>query len=183
VSRSLWGGGGAYRAWGDFLERWAAGEPADPAGLPALAPADLPADTWQRLLARISAAVDRRLQGWADALTAALDEAADEFSVGRALAQSRTGPQAVRSLLAHPGLPEDFRTRMAAVIDEHMARLQQDLERSLDRAVTDGLDPRLAEARRRTIRDNPLTAAAPAAWSYDPAAGGRRRVITPSPDK
>jgi hypothetical protein len=182
----LWADRGPYQAWADYLERWAAGA-GDLTAPPALAPEDLPEDAWQRLLTRIDEAVSSRLQGWADALMAALSETPDEFSAGRALAQSRAGLRQVLLLLATPSLPADFRTRLADAVAKQVRRIQSDLEQELDRAAATGLDARWVEARRRTLRDNPLTAvltAEPAAaqppgpaWSYDPAGGGRRRVV------
>ncbi|WUH90493.1 hypothetical protein OG900_10575 [Streptomyces sp. NBC_00433] len=182
----LWADRGPYHAWADYLENWAAGA-VDLTTPPALAPEDLPQDGWQRLLTRIDQAVSSRLQAWADALVAALSEAPDEFSAGRALAQSRAGLRQVLLLTRVPSLPEDFRSQMAQAVGKQVQRVQFDLERELDRAVTAGLDARWVEARRRTLRDNPLTAvlsAEPAAaetpapaWSYDPAGGGRRRVV------
>lgn len=193
----LWGGGGGYQLWADHLERWAAG--GDGGGVggaefpapPALAPEDLPTDSWERLLDRITTAVNRRLQDWADALTAALSAAPDEFSAGRALAQSREGLRQIRALAAHPALPADFRTRLSATLDQRTRQLQQDIEADVDRLAALGEDPRLIEARRRTVRDNRLTAvldepplppgaaAVPTgpAWAYDPAGGARRRVV------
>ncbi|MGK4585519.1 hypothetical protein [Kitasatospora sp. HPMI-4] len=177
--------GGPYQAWADFLERWAGGEPVDGAGLPPLAPGDFPADTLDRLRARLESAFNQRLQGWADALTAAMNAAGDEFAVGRAVAQARGGLHRVRALAAHPALPEELRAQLAGLLDDTVRRIQRDLESDLERLTTLGADPRVVEARRRTLRDNPLTAviaqpppADPSGWSYDPTAAPRRRIIT-----
>ncbi|GAA2244712.1 MULTISPECIES: hypothetical protein [Kitasatospora] len=177
--------GGSYQAWADHLERWSKGEPVDGAGLPPLAPADFPADTLERLQVRITDALDRRLQRWADALVAAMNAADDEFAAGRALAQARGGLHQARSLAAHPGLPAELRERLSGILDDTARRIQQDLENDLVRLAAQGADPRFVEARRRTLRDNPLTAviaqtppADPGGWSYDPTAVPRRRIIT-----
>jgi hypothetical protein len=183
---TLRAGGGSYQAWADYLEGWAAGR-TDGRPPPALAGEDLPADIWQRLLVRIRDAVNLRLQNWADAMVAAVSAAPDEFSAGRALAQARAGLREIRALVAHPSLPDDFSTRLLKSVDDEARSLQSAIETELDRAVAGGEDPRWVEARRRTVRDNRLTAVldeearspardAPPAWSYDPA-GGRRRVI------
>ncbi|GHA97189.1 MULTISPECIES: hypothetical protein [Streptomyces] len=183
----LWAGGGSYQAWADHLEDWADGGTAAVPDPPALTQDGLPADAWQRLNVRITEALGRRLQSWADALVAALAAAPDEFSAGRTLAQSRDGLRQVRAAASHPSLPEDFRNRLLASVDAQIRRLQDDIEAQLDEVAGDGPDPRWREARRRTVRDNRLTQVlaedpaaaargAAATWSYDPAANGRRVI-------
>ncbi|MEV7780951.1 hypothetical protein [Kitasatospora sp. NPDC088351] len=182
--------GGEYQRWADYLERWSEGAPEDPDGLPALDPARYPADTLARLAGRISEALGARLQGWSDALVSALNATGDEFAFGRALTQARTGLHRIRALAAHPGLPEDLRTRLTATVDEQVRRVQEDLERGLDRRSAAGRDPGWVEQRRRTLRDNPLTAvlaqrppADPAGWAYDHAAAPGRRVVPGTPPR
>ncbi len=173
---------GPYGAWAAFLTEWAAG--GQPSGtLPTLTVEDFRPDTWARLLDRVTEAVQLRLRRWADALVLALREAPDEFSTGRALTQGRTGLRAVRALTAHPGLPEEFRAGLAAMVDDVAGQVQTDLEHGVDLLARD--DPQAAEARRRTVRDNPLTAVldeepvAPADdWAFDPSAPVRRRLFT-----
>ncbi|MFE4371322.1 hypothetical protein ACFRMN_24370 [Streptomyces sp. NPDC056835] len=192
MTGSLWAHGGTYETWAAFLTDWAAGGRSDGVGLPALRQEDFATDTWERLRLRLTDALSARLQRCADALGAALGEAADEFSVGRALAQARSGLRPVRALATHPGLPEDLRPRLLKMVDDATRSLQQDLERAVETMVSEGGDPRRVEARRRTLRDNPLTAvtsapppvptgepAATGGWSYDPTATGRRRVTPP----
>jgi hypothetical protein len=185
----LWGGGGSYQAWTDHLERWSRGERLDAGSLPTLAPEDFTASTWERFRTRLTDALSSRLQGWADALTAAMRaEGSSEFAVGRALAQAREGLSAARALSTHPGLPEDLRDRLRRLVDQQVERLQQDLEHDVLRDAETATDPRTAEARLRTLRDNPLTAvlaeepvwpSSATNWSFDPAAPPRRRVILP----
>ncbi|MFD9269858.1 hypothetical protein ACFWB1_24940 [Streptomyces goshikiensis] len=193
---TLWGHGGAYQTWTEYLARWAeeggAGTAAAAARLPRLRPEDYHHETWVRLVNQLTGAVGHRLQAWADSLTAALAEAAaDEFAAGRALVQSRTGLDTVRALASHPSLPDDLRTQLRTLVDGQIENLQRQLEEQLTRAVRGGADPTWAEERRRTLRDNPLTTVAGAAgagsaappapgggWSYDPATPARRRVIT-----
>ncbi|MGI5245919.1 hypothetical protein [Dactylosporangium sp. CA-139066] len=177
----MWGDGGPYARWAAFLEQWSAGAPADPADLPALAPADLPPDGWERLGNRLSGAVSQRLQDWARALSAGLSGARDEFSVARALVQARGGLHPVRSLAAHPALPEDLRRRLAEIVDTSIASAQDQLERQVDGLRRGGAPKSVVDARLRTIRDNPLTAAAPAARpdAWLGATAGRRRVVRP----
>ncbi|MDT0445438.1 hypothetical protein [Streptomyces johnsoniae] len=185
----LWGSGGAYQAWADHLERWARGEQPAPGQLPALAPADFSAETWQRLAARLTAALSAGLQTWADALTAAVSaDNDDEFAVGRALAQARHGLRGIRALAGHPGLPGDMRARLIQLVDGQVAKAQQDLERMVRRDAAAATDPHRIEARLRTLRDNSLTAVLAedagrqpdaAGWDYDPAAPPRRRVVRP----
>ncbi|MFE2098946.1 hypothetical protein [Streptomyces sp. NPDC059468] len=178
----LWGDGGPYQAWVGFLRRWAALEPVDPAVLPVLAEEQYDSDTWARLTEHLTSALNTRLVTWAEHLVRALNASRDDFSWGRELAQARTGLHAVRGLAAHPGLPESLRTRLTELVDNQITEVQAQLERNLDAEIRRGTDPRLVERRRRTLRDNALTAtltARPAqdAWAYDPAAPPRRRIV------
>ncbi|MDX2388811.1 hypothetical protein ACWGHM_03020 [Streptomyces sp. NPDC054904] len=194
---NLWGHGGAYQTWTQYLRDWSNGGAAATAEaaarLPTLRPDDYHQDTWARFSQHLTDAFDRRLRDWAKALTAALEAARDEFEAGRALVQARTGLDAVRALAAHPALPEDLRERLAELVEGQITGFQEQLEASLDRAARGGSDPRLLEDRRRTVRENPLTTAGPGTpgpgkgrpapapgegWSYDPAAPARRRIIT-----
>jgi hypothetical protein len=90
--------------------------------------------------------------------------------------------------VAHPGLPEHIRTALSDQVVALTRRLQADLEKALD-TVSGQADRSLVEARRRTLRDNPLTAvlteeptsrqdpARGADWAYDPTAPVRRRLF------
>lgn len=183
MNRTRWGGESTYQIWARTLEEWAVGRRTDPLQLPPLSADDLPADTWQRLLARIASAVDRRLQSGLDLMVREVNDAADEFSVGRALTRGRDVLRSVRSVITHASLPADFRGRMAILMDEHTQRLQEDLERGVQSLLADGADPQAVETRRRTLRDNPLTAVLsepsappPVGW-YEPTGG--RRIVTP----
>ena len=184
----LRGDGGAYQTWVTFLHAWAAGEPVDPAALPALRQEDFDADTWVRLTTHVVTAFGARLARWSEGLVRALNEARDEFGFGRELAQARTGLRSVRALAAHPGLPESLRSKLGELVDEQIPRLQAQLEQNLEDEARRGADARFVERRRRTLRDNALTAvlkspeAAPAPpadpWaSYAPGAPTRRRVL------
>ncbi|MET7650929.1 MULTISPECIES: hypothetical protein [unclassified Streptomyces] len=180
------GGASPYRTWADFLEHWARGDrPDGPGDLPRLDPGDLPADAWQRLLVRVRTAVEERLQQGLDAMVRDVNAARDEFTAGRALTRGRVTLRSVRTLLHHPCLPEDFRDPVLRAVDTQVQALQDNLEQGLARRLADGDDPRAVEARRRTYRDNPLTAvladAPPTAPvpAAAPDVGGRRRIVRP----
>lgn len=153
----LWGDGGAYGAWVEFLRRWAAAEPVDPAGLPALDQERFAGETWVRLSTHLTGALSTRLQDWADRLSRALAAAADEFSAGRELTQARVGLQRIRAVAGHPGLPPGVREQLSNMVDGQIENVQVQLEQSLDDLARGGLDPRRVEERRRTLRENPLT--------------------------
>ncbi|MFD9795205.1 hypothetical protein ACFWXK_30115 [Streptomyces sp. NPDC059070] len=189
----MWGHGGTYQAWTDYLGRWARGESVAGLALPPLGRDDYHQDTWVRLTNQLTTALGRRLQDWADALVRALSAEADEFAAARALVQARSGLRAVRELAGHPSLTPELRTRLLQAVDGQVADLTRQLEGQLDRLARTGADPRWIEARRRTLRDNPLTggaapgagpkegapvAPAPDPWAYDPTAAPRRRIIT-----
>ncbi|KND46363.1 MULTISPECIES: hypothetical protein [Streptomyces] len=183
MNRARWGGDSDYQIWARTLDRWADGDRTDPLHLPPLAADSLPADTWQRLLTRIAAAVDRRLQSGLDLMVREVNDATDEFSVGRALTRGRDVLRSVRAVITHTSLPADFRQRMAGLMDEHTRRLQEELERGVRSLLAEGADPHAVETRRRTLRDNPLTAVLsepsgppPVGW-YEPTGG--RRIVTP----
>ncbi|MFI9602038.1 hypothetical protein ACIHCX_19690 [Streptomyces sp. NPDC052043] len=193
---AYWGHGGPYETWVEFLRRWAAEEAVHPGALPALAQEHFPGETWERLVLHLGDALDTRLKAWAERLLQAMLAAPDEFSAGRALAQARTELQTVRALAGHPGLPESTRTSTTELVDAQITDLQDQLERNLNRLAAQGSDPRWVDRRRRTLRDNPLTAlltgqpaasgasaptgAVPVAdpWAHVPADRPRRRVIT-----
>lgn len=184
----MWSTGGAYNDWAAFLDRWATGEVMDSTPLPALASADFAVDTWERLVHRLTDAISQRLRSWADGLSRAMAETTDEFSVGRTLGQARSGLRSMRALAQHPGLPQDLRERLVDLVDRQVRSAQHSLEEQVDRMRSSGVAARDVEARRRTIRDNPLTAVtaeqpatstvlATGDWFVDPATTGRRRVI------
>ncbi|MBG0852846.1 hypothetical protein I2W78_13595 [Streptomyces spinoverrucosus] len=183
-THSYWGHGGPYETWVDFLHRWAAAEPADPAGLPPLSQDDFPGETWERFTLHVGEALDKRLKHWDRHLTQALLAAPDEFSAGRALAQARAGLQEVRAVAGHPGLPETLRTKFTELVESQITDFQSQIERHLDNlAATNGADLRWLDQRRRTVRDNALTAR-PTTPTADPWAQAhtvdrpRRRVVT-----
>ncbi|MBW5483317.1 hypothetical protein [Streptomyces bambusae] len=198
MNHGFWGHGGAYQTWADHLRDWAENGAAATAGaaaaLPVLRPQDYAPDTWVRIADLLVSAIDRRLRAWAQALTTAMEEAGDEFGTGRALVQSRTGLQAVRDLAGHPSLPEELRQQLGELVTRQVEDFQRQLEEQLDLLARGGTDPRFVEARRRTLRENPLAAPPPGpgpaaaggtagghtsgGWSYDPAAPARRRIIT-----
>ncbi|QES18790.1 hypothetical protein DEJ46_06570 [Streptomyces venezuelae] len=173
----------------ESLRRWAGFEPVDLARLPTITAEAYDGATVARLTTHITAALNTRLQAWADMLVRAVDAATDEFSAGRELAQARTGLRSIRDLADHHGLPERLRERLTELVDRQIPELQAQLERLLEEAAREEPEARWIEERRRTLRDNALTAVLaepPAtaphpggadAWSYDPAAAPRRRVL------
>jgi hypothetical protein len=189
----MWLRGGLYDEWASYLERWAQGNDAGLDRLPVLDPALLRADTLDRLVRRITDAISARLQDWADRLVADLGAAGDEFSQGRALAQARTGLRNVRLLARHPALPADLRARLLEMVDRQVISFQQSLEEQTSRDAGFGNRSQI-EARRRALRQNPLTAvlhesapdeSAPAAapqarddWFVDPTRRPTRRIVT-----
>lgn len=180
----MWGDGGIYQRWAEALDRWQAGEPVDLAALPEFAPGDLPGDGFERLANRVTAALSRRLQVWADALTRSLSHAADEFAVGKALVEARQGLRPIRALAAHDRLPAELASRLLELINAEIRSAQQALEDQVEAMRRGGADRRAVEARRRTIRDSSLStvvaedpAAGTTGWLADPATPPRRRII------
>ncbi len=181
--------GGGYQAWADFLDRWAAGEPLDPATLPALASDDFTADSWQRLADRIVAAVAQRLTAWSEALSRELTAASDEFAAARALNHARWSLPPIRALAGAAALPAELREKFVDLVDTTIRSTQRQLDEQMDRARRSGAPREAVEARLRTIRENPLTAVTTgghvtgAGWAAaDPAARPRRRVIVDRPN-
>ena len=184
----MWGGGGHYNAWAALLDRWAAGEQADPATLPALRQEDLSGDGWERLTNRLTGALDQRMTAWAEALARAVSGAGDEFSRARALAQARNGLRPIRALAVHPGLPATLTAQLATLVDSQIRAVQDQLERQADRMRRAGARPAQVEASLRTVRDNSLVVAVAEAptdpgyaktdsWYVDPTAPTRRRIV------
>jgi hypothetical protein len=184
----MWVRGGLYDEWARFLDRWAQGDDGGMGSLPTLDPDLLRADTLDRLVQRITDGMSVRLQDWADRLTGDLARAGDEFSVGRSLAQARTGLRSVRLLAQHPGLPAELRLRLVELVDRQVVSFQESLEDQTCREAGFGNRAEV-EARRRALRENPLTAVlqeAPAVgdpqprddWFVDPTRRPTRRVVT-----
>jgi hypothetical protein len=184
--RTMWLTGGVYHDWAAFLERWASGDSTGIDRLPPVRPEELTADTLNRLAQRIADALGSRLRTWSDQLARAMAAGADEFSVGRALTQARAGLRSMRALAGHPALSAELREQLQEMVDRQVVAGQQMLEDDLDRLRAASADPRRVEARRRTLRENSLTAVldeaapwpvGPAEWLVDPAAPSRRRPI------
>ncbi|MFI6418993.1 hypothetical protein ACIBG6_16520 [Streptomyces sp. NPDC050842] len=168
-----------------FLRRWAAFEPTDPSLLPPLTDEDFDGPTVQRLARHLTQALGTRLQTWADTLVRAVSAEPDEFSVGRELAQARHGLVAIREMAGHRGLPPALRERLTRLVDERVHQLQEQLEEQLETARREDPLAEWIEERRRTLRDNPLTAVStrpPSTeppgdpWAYDPTTVPRRKV-------
>lgn len=185
----MWGYGGAYSDWADFLERWAVAEQMLTDRPPALDPDDFDGPTWTRLMLRIQDAVNTKLGRWSDALVRQLGEATDEFSWGRALAQSRVGLRTILGLASMPELPTEVRDRLRAQFDGTIRATQTTLEDSAQRDLR-GPRARDAEMRLRQLRQNPLTGAlSPVrvepgqtypALAPAPGSGRRRTIIIDS---
>ena len=184
----MWLTGGVYQQWADFLDRWAVGQAEATAALPAVDPATLTADTMSRLSARLSSALQARVDRWSAAFTADWQRARDDFDAARALTQARTGLRSLRALTAHPGLPLDVQKLLSDSIDRTISDLQTQLERGLDRQAAASLDRTAVERLRRVLRENALTAvlseqrdAAAAAPFFSAASVGdrpRRQVLS-----
>ena len=178
----MWITGGAYHTWAGFLQRWGDGAPADPATLPPLAPEDLAGDTWERLMNKLTGALDKRLSAWSETLSRELSAAADEFAAARALDHARWGLPPIRALAAAPALPEAVRGRLTELIDNQIRSAQEQIDRQVRRMRHNGVPSAAVEARLRTVRDNPLTAvlgpahATGGGWDTDPTVTPRRRV-------
>ena len=177
----MWGHGGAYADWSKFLEVWSLTDSGVEAIPPVLEQADFPPDTWVRLLTRVQDAVQERLNRWNSQLTEALVAASDEFTIGRALTQSRAGLRAIRELCLQPGLPQDLRTRLIEQIDQQVRSLQTSLEQQARDLRMSG-DPTASEMLLRALRDNSLVVVtgtnAPSAVDWGPiGVTARRRVI------
>ncbi|GAB7046457.1 hypothetical protein [Catenuloplanes indicus] len=174
--------GGHYATWAQFLDRWAAGEPLDPAALPPLTPDDLTGDSWERLATRIGDALSRRLQAWSDVLTNDMSTAVDDFGYGRALQRARAPLAGIRGLAATPALPPELSAKFLAAVDGKIRDTQRQLEEQVERLRRDGVPRPIVEARLRAIRDNQLTTAThgpPVAGDpWAAAHGARRRIVS-----
>ncbi|MBM7075755.1 hypothetical protein [Micromonospora humida] len=179
-------GGDDLHAWLTFLRRWRNAEPADPHGLPPLAPESLPADGWFRFVQLLNSALTERLQAWVDGLLKALTAAGDEFDRGRALAQGRRGLVPIRAVAGHPGLPEPLARHLRGLVDEQVVLVQQTLEEGVETLRRAGGDGRLVENRLRTLRENSLTASVAHfpgpldEWATEPVRPSRRIITGPS---
>ncbi|WP_073788486.1 hypothetical protein [Streptomyces uncialis] len=180
----FWGDGGPYASWTRALHAWARHEPADLAALPRLKRDQFDADTWERLTRHVLDALDTRLTEWSRRFALAFGEAPDEFSAGRELTQARVGLRSLRDLADHPGLPDDLRTRLGELMDQHIRSLQTQMEHAVSELARSGTDPHWVDQRLRTLRDNAFTSVLdappdPPAEPPAPFARLRRRLRFP----
>jgi hypothetical protein len=190
----VWGDGGAYAAWTSYLERWQADLRTADEPLPPLGRDDFAPQTWVRLTNHIIDAINGRLRAWTDAFTADVAASRSEFAFGRAMVGARTGLASVLRLADHTSLQEDVRIQLRGMVEQQIKSLQQSLQEDTAGLERDGWSRADAEARRRTVRDSPLTAVlttpatptAPAAtpaegapdpWGFDPSQRPRRRLV------
>ncbi|MFG1607780.1 hypothetical protein [Actinoplanes sp. NPDC049265] len=180
---TMWIREGTYHAWATFLRKWSEGAAGDPAGLPALSPADLAGDTWARLTNHLTEALSQRLTTWSGTLARELVAAPDEFAAARALNHARWGLPPIRALASAPGLPPEVRTRLLDLVDAQIRSVQEQIDQQVRQQRGPGVPASVVEARLRTVRDNPLTAVLGDAhptgggWSAGPATSPRRRVF------
>ncbi|WP_017583193.1 hypothetical protein [Nocardiopsis valliformis] len=160
-----------YGRWVGFLRAWerqeAGSHEAD--ALPVLTQGSLPSTSWPLLVNHLVGAVSTRLGIWNAALTRAIAQANDPFSIGRALAQSRSGLHALRAVAGHPHLPGDLTRQLLEQVDAQVRSAQQQLEEQAARPVARGADTAQMQALLRAVRENPLTAVLAAA----PSSGGQ----------
>ena len=165
----MWGDGGAYGAWAAHLDRWSSNlTPSDAGVLPVIAREDFAPQTWVRLTDRILDAINARLRLWSTAVGTDLSAADSEFAAGRALVNGRVGIAAVLALAEHPSLPDDLREQLRGLVEQQIHAVQRSLEEQLDRLDRQGVSRIQIEQRRRTLRDNPLTAALSAPTTAGP---------------
>lgn len=155
----LWGDGGLYAAWCDYLDRWSTATRALDQHPPPLRPEDFESSTWERLLTRIQDAVSSRLDRWSATLVRSTSAAADAFTFGRALIQAREGLRLILALTELEELPEllanELRKQIAQVITSAQQQLLDQAQRAerLDVGGSSGAGLQLGQ-----IRSNPLTA-------------------------
>lgn len=190
----MWGDGGAYAVWVGYLKRWGADLRTADEPLPALQQQDFAPETWVRLTNHIVDAVNGRLRAWTEAFVADVSSARSEFAYGRGLVSARTGLTSVLRLVDNPALPADLREQLRGQVERQVTSMQQSLEKEVAELERQGWSRAEAETRRRSVRDNPLTAdltappapAQPAAvlppdapdpWAQDLTGRPRRRLV------
>ena len=189
----MWGDGGAYATWTTYVARWGADLGVSDEHLPTLGQEDFAPQTWVRLTNHIIDAINARLRLCTTALTTDMASARSEFAVGQALVRARTGLASVLRLASHPSLPEDLRGRLRGMVEQQIVSVQQSLQQDGDGLERSGWRRADADARRSTIKNNPLTgvltsamaapqaapgaADAPPAWAPDPGRRPQRQLF------
>jgi hypothetical protein len=186
----VWGDGGAYAAWTTYLQAWGTDLRTTDERLPVLGRDDFAPETWVRLTNRIIDAINARLRAWTTAVSAEISTAGSEHAVGRALVSSRVGLASILRLADHPSLPDDLRGQLRKQVEEQIASIQQSLIDDAAGLQSQGWTRSAAEARQRTVRENPLLAVlnspaassatgAPAAdpWAFDRTQRPRRHLV------
>jgi len=189
----VWGDGGAYATWTAYLARWGADLGVADEPLPPLAQEDFAPQTWVRLTNHVLDAINARIRLCLDALTNDMASARSEFAFGQALIRARTGFASILRLAGSPSLPEDLRGRLREMVEQQIVSVQQSLQRDGEDLERSGMRRADADARRTTIRSNPLTgvltsamavpqavpgaADAPPAWAPDPGRRPQRQLF------
>lgn len=182
----MWGDEGAYGTWASYLDVWQKDLQPHDQVLPRLEQRDFTTDTWTRLVNRIFDAIGGRLRLWSDAFSQSMSRADSEFGVGVALTQARVGLAAILALADHPSLPDDLRLQLREVVERQIRSAQSQLEQQLDRMQQSGSPRSVVDARRRTVRDNPLDAVLAAGWQATqmaPAAVSSQVDLTKRPKR
>jgi hypothetical protein len=189
----VWGDGGAYATWTTYVARWGADLGVGDERLPVLGAEDFAPQTWVRLTNHILDAINARLRLCTTALTNDMASARTELGVGQALVRARTGLASVLRLASSPSLPEDLRGQLRGLVEQQIVSVQQSLQQDGDSLERSGWRRVDADARRRTIKENPLTgvltsamaapqpapgtAVTPPAWAPDPGRRPQRQLF------
>jgi hypothetical protein len=188
----VWGDGGPYATWTTYVARWGADLRVGDEPLPTLASEDFAPETWVRLTNHILDAINARLRLCTTSLTNDMASARTELGVGQALIRVRTGLASVLRLAGSPSLPEDLRGQLRGMVEQQIVSLQHSLQQQADDMYRQGAPRAQVDARRRTIKDTPLTGVltsetavpqsaptdvAPPVWAPDPGRCPQRRLF------
>lgn len=192
----------AYETWVVTLRAWSA-DPRTPLDhLPVLDAQSYTPDTYQRLIAQLTKAMQVVSDRWVASLEQAVQDNRTTHDLARAMVDLRRTLARRGQLAGHPSLPEPVRAALTEGFRRDVTQFQSSLEEDLLSALRTSMDRRHTEAMLRVVRDNSLIAvlnystgansAAPSAAalpSRDPAApvaprtnaGSSRRRIIPLP--
>jgi hypothetical protein len=149
----------AYEAWVSGLRAWGKDPNTDLGELPKLCADSFPPPTYERLVAHIMTAQQEVMSTWQQRLARNIQSARSEHDYARTLVELRSLLGRRLQLAKHPGLPDEVRRPLAEGVERDIRRLQEDLEKAVQRPDrAGGIQLVTRERMLRLVRANSFTA-------------------------
>lgn len=165
-----------YETWVKTVRAWATDPTTPLTHLPPLADDTFTPETYQRLIAHLTSALDTVSTRWAQALSTSVATVTDEHDLARELIALRSLLARRAQLSLHPSLPPGARKPFEENLRDSIRRYQSDLEKAF---APDRTSARLDDAHRArmlaVVRQHPLNGVLDYAITQD-----GHRITTPA---